>query len=116
MAQICSKKMVRAFDRFNADLQRFIDETSDLTGVAPLYEDPYTMREVKHFRLSLDGKLTWIEDDRQEVEQMFDDDEARDFLSFWRACLRRAKRYWSMDAETLDKIQDPDSGIEDEEE
>ena len=35
---------------------------------------------------------------------MFDDDEAREWLSFWRANLRRAKKYFSMDTETLDKI------------
>ena len=30
----------------------------------------------------------------------------KDTLKFWRANLRRAKRYWAMDAEILDKIQD----------
>ena len=34
------------------------------------------------------------------------DDEARDYLTFWRGNLRRAKKYWEMDIETLDAIQD----------
>ncbi len=29
-----------------------------------------------------------------------------DTVKFWRKCLRRAQRYWSMDSEELDKIQD----------
>ena len=45
---------------------------------------------------------------------MMDDDDAKEWLSFWRANLRRAKRYWTTDAETLDKIQDGE--IEDTEE
>ena len=114
MADICSKRMVKAFERFNADLNAFRLETGD--ELATLYEDAYTTRNVKNFRLSLAGTLTWCEDNNWERETMFDDDEARDFLSFWRSCLRRAKRYWSMDTETLDLIQDPQSGVEDEDE
>ena len=29
-----------------------------------------------------------------------------DYVKFWRKCLRLAKRYWNMDPEELDKIQD----------
>ena len=112
MANNCSPKMVRAFERFNADLDKFIAETGDGT----LYEDAYTTRNVSSFKLSLSGTLTWKEDGKTEREKMFDDDEARDYLSFWRANLRRAKKYWSMDTEMLDKIQDPESGVEDEDE
>ena len=43
-----------------------------------------------------------------------DDDDIKDTLKFWRANLRRAKKYWAMNAETLDKIQDGE--IEDIEE
>ena len=106
MASRCSTKMVKAFDKFNADLQAFINETSDTTGVAPIYEDAFTPREVRDFRLYFNGKLTWVEDGKKEAEQMFDDDEAREWLKFWKANLRRAKKYWSMDAEELDKIYD----------
>ena len=63
--------------------------------------------------MTQDGILTWWECEtfprekvRQEQEQMMDEDDAREWLKFWRANLRRAKRYWEMDTETLDKIQD----------
>jgi hypothetical protein len=37
---------------------------------------------------------------------MYDEDDAREWLSFWRANLRRAKRYWEMDTDKLDAIHD----------
>ena len=102
MTQVCTLKMVRAFERFNADLDKFISETGDNT----LYEDAFTPRNVQSFRLTLAGTLTWKEDGKQERETMFDDDEANDWLKFWKGCLRRAKKYWSMDPMVLDAIQD----------
>lgn len=100
MTQVCTQKMVKAFERFNADLTAFL---KDSDGSA-LYEDAFTPRQVSDFVLRPNGSLTWIEDGRMEREKMFDDDEANDFLKFWKACLRRAKKYWSMDTETLDAI------------
>lgn len=102
MANICSKRMVKAFEKFNADLDAFLRNSDE----SPLYEDAFTPREVSNFRLTLAGALTWKEDGHTEREVMFDDDEANDWLKFWKACLRRAKKYWSMDCETLDAIHD----------
>ena len=104
MANRISDRMVKAFEKFNADLETFRKQTEGEEST--LYEDAYTTRKVKDFRLCKNGKLTWVEDGHQESEQMFDDDEAKEYLSFWRANLRRAKRYWEMDTETLDKIQE----------
>ena len=117
MANRISDRMVKAFERFNADLKAFGEETGE-TFVA-LYEDAFTTRRVANFRLYKNGNLKWIEIEtgqlsQENVEVMFDDDDAKDWLSFWRANLRRAKRYWSMNTETLDKIQDGE--IEDKEE
>lgn len=109
MTNRISTRMVKAFERFDADLEKFFQRTD---GDGTLYEDAYTTRNVRNFKLYLNGKLTWTEDGHKEVEQMFDDDEARDYLGFWRANLRRAIRYWSMDAETLDRIQDPENESE----
>lgn len=117
MANKVSDRLVKAFEKFNADLQAFGKESCSDTCVA-VYEDANTSRFVSNFKLYKNGKLTWDEEDydgniRHESEQLMDDDEARDYLSFWRANLRRAKRYWEMDIETLDKIQDGE--IEDKE-
>ena len=102
MANICSQKMVKAFQKFNADLASFLKDSDN----SALYEDAFTSRQVSNFRLCLNGTLVWVEDGRTEREKMFDDDEANDFLKFWRACLRRAKKYWSMASEDLDSIQE----------
>lgn len=115
MANICSPKMVKAFQKFNADLEKFLKDSDN----SALYEDAFTTRQVKNFKLSLNGCLSWYEDDplapvdlqhpagyNREWEYMSDDDDANDWLKFWKACLRRAKRYWSMDTETLDAIQE----------
>lgn len=112
-----TNKHVVAWQRFNDELDAFRKETE--SDFATLYEDANTTREVKDFKMSRTGELTWLECEpyrnriTQEVEHMQDIEDARDWLKFWRANLRRAKRYWQMDAETLDKIQDGE--IEDEE-
>ena len=109
MANRISDGMVKAFERFNADLKAFGEETGET--FVTLYEDAFTTRRVANFRLYKNGNLKWIEIEtgqlsREEVEVMMDDDDAKEWLSFWRANLRRAKRYWATDAETLDKIQE----------
>ena len=109
MANRISDRMVKAFERFNADIKAFGEETGET--FVTLYEDAFTTRRVANFRLYKNGNLKWIEIEtgqlsREEVEVMMDDEEAKEWLSFWRANLRRAKRYWATDAETLDKIQE----------
>ena len=110
MANRVSDKMVKAFEKFNADIVTFGKETNE--EFVTLYEDANTTRMVKGFKLYKNGKLTWEEQESygakviKESELMMDDDEAKDYLSFWRSNLRRAKKYWSMDTDTLDKIQD----------
>ena len=109
MANRISDRMVKAFERFNADLKAFGEQTGET--FVTLYEDAFTTRRVANFRLYKNGNLKWIEIEtgqlsREEVEQVFDDYDAKEWLSFWRANLRRAKRYWATDAETMDKIQE----------
>lgn len=110
--ELISARHIKAWEKFNEDVYAFAQETE--SDEVTLYEDAFTSRNVKDFRMQSTGTLSWIEDGKMEVEQMFDEDDAREWLSFWRANLRRAKRYWSMDVDTLDKIQD--GQLEDEEE
>ena len=117
-------RLIKAFEKFNEDLKTFGEQTGEV--FVTLYEDANTTREVANFKLYKNGKLKWVEmedvyQDRQIISIAMqeeyvhtDDDDIQDTLKFWRANLRRAKRYWAMDAETLDKIQDGE--IEDIEE
>lgn len=113
-----STRQLKAWQRFNDELNAFRAETGE--DFVMLYEDAFTTRQVKDFQMTETGILTWWESETykdkvsQEREQMVNEDDSREWLKFWRANLRRAKRYWSMDGETLDKIQD--GQLEDEEE
>lgn len=109
--------MIKAFLKLDDDIRAFAQMTGSTNQLAELYEDANTVREVGSFFLYKNGVLTWREAEhgviRSERYEHIDEDDLRDTLSFWRANLRRAKRYWAMDTEKLDKIQDGE--IEDEE-
>ena len=103
---------IKAWEKFSEDLAAFAAETGE-QGYVTLYEDPFTTREVKEFKMTPEGVLTWWEwetysreQESQVTEQMLNEGDAREWLKFWRANLRRAKRYWQTDAETLDAIHD----------
>lgn len=105
-----SQRTLNSWEKFNAELDAFRKETEE--DFATLYEDAYTTRHVKDFRITKRGILTWWEKETwtskecKERETILDDDDAKDWLSFWKANLRRAKRYWAMEVEKLDAIQD----------
>lgn len=53
------------------------------------------------------------------TESETDEDEAKELLKKWRADMRRARRYWATDPDTLDRMADgeiEDNGGEDEDE
>lgn len=110
MKHVATQTQVKAFEKFQAELRAFGEQTGET--FVTLYEDAYTTRRVANFRLYLNGKLTWVEFDegrglsRAEEYRHTDPEDVADSLRFWRANLRRARRYWAMDVETLDKIQD----------
>lgn len=109
-------RLIKAFEKFNEDLKTFGEQTGEV--FVTLYEDANTTRRVADFKLYKNGKLKWVEmedvyQDRQIISRAMqeeyvhtDDDDIKDTLKFWRANLRRAKRYWAMDVETLDAIQE----------
>lgn len=111
---------IKAWERFNEEIESYRKEYGE--ELAYLYEDAYTSRRVKGFKMTKTGILTWYEQDtilsgvRKEREVMLDEDDAKDWLKFWKACLRRAKRYNAMPIEVLDAIQDGErEDIEEEE-
>ena len=108
-----TERHLKAWQKFNDDLRAFALETEGSEDAeVTLYEDANTPRNVRGFGMSADGLLVWWERDSwkdeayREAERMMDEDDAKEWLSFWRANLRRAKRYWAMNADTLDAIQE----------
>ncbi len=121
--QYIKKSHLRMVEKFNADLKAFGTETDEKTPL--LYENSFTSFTLANIRVE-DGCLKYEYDGVPESEKMviFDNDEKQyyecdgmdsipEWIKFWRKCLNRAKRYWSMDTEKLDKIQDGE--IEDDE-
>lgn len=104
--KIATPALLKAVEKLNAEIEAFRVETSPETDSVELYEDAYTTRNVRpDFKLYLNGKMTWTEDGRTEDYEHFDEDDVRDTLKYWRACLRRARKYWAMNVDTLDAIQ-----------
>jgi hypothetical protein len=120
--QYIKKSHLRMVEKFNADLEAFRNETQE--EAATLYEDQFTSFTLANIRVE-NGCLLYQYDGKDESEAIvrYDDDEKAyyeddldgiaEWVKFWRKCLNRAKRYWSMDTETLDAIQNGD--IEDDE-
>lgn len=123
MAQMISDRHIKSWVKFNEEVDAFRTKYDENEEFAWLYEDACTTRKVRDFKMHKNGVLTWVEEEekyiydtsrngrwtyvaRKNREQMLCEEEAKDYLSYWRACLRRAKKYDSMPTEVLDAIQD----------
>ena len=115
---------VTALEKFKAELERYKTEC-DPDGT--LYEDPFTSFTLDNIIL-VDGVLHYDYDGKPEKDVIVCKDEETgeyreedidgimDTVSFWRKCLKRAQRFWSMDPEHLDAIQNAEVEYHEEEE
>ena len=121
--QYIKKSHLNMVEKFNAALEAFRQETQ--AEAAELYEDAFTSFTLANVRVEngalfyeYDGKtdyhqVVFIDRIDGKLEHWEDDvDGIAEWVKFWRKCLNRAKRYWSMDTEKLDAIQNGD--IEDD--
>ncbi len=118
------KSHLKAVEKFNEELKAWAKETEEEAAV--LYEDAYTSFTLSNLRVE-NGRLNYLYDGREEFEGVvicngkgkYYENEIggiMDVIKFWRGCLRRAKKYWAMDPDKLDRIQDgEEDDIEDEE-
>lgn len=109
------KSHIKMVENFNADLEAFRKETGE--PVATLYEDAntsFTLSSVRvdegRLKYTYDGKeeyeeALWVDEEDGSLSEMEGIDSIPEYIKFWRACLRRAKRYWGMDGDKLDAIQ-----------
>ena len=109
------KSHIKMVENFNADLEAFRKETGE--PVATLYEDAntsFTLSSVRveegRLKYTYDGKeeyeeALWVDEEDGSLSERDDIDSIPEYIKFWRACLRRAKRYWGMDGDKLDAIQ-----------
>ena len=121
------KSHIRAVEKFNKELKAWAEYTGE--EEATLYEDQYTSFTLSNIAISQDGQLFFDYDGKTEFEVEVRQDEETgkyyedegtesimEYIKFWRKCLKRAKRYWEMDSEKLDRLQDGEEDDEDEEE
>lgn len=119
------KSHITALEKFKAELDAY-KETCDPDGW--LYEDANTSFTLADIHVE-NGCLKFDYDGQPDsVMVVFKDDLTgdyyeesldgiMDYVRFWRKCLKRAQRYWAMDCEELDKIQDGETeDINDEDE
>ncbi len=123
MNRYIKKSHIKAVEKFKEELESFRKETGD--DVATLYENANTSFTLADINVT-DGELHYTYDGcgehhvivRHDREEGYYEDEGMDsimeYVKFWRSCLRRAKRYWSMDSEKLDRIQDGEEDDQDE--
>lgn len=110
------KSSLKKLARFVEKLEAFRVRTGE--EYATLWENPFTCYALANVRIE-DGFLLYEYDGIQEREDLFTYDEetgkyyendgyysVSDFVKFHSANLRRAVRYWEMDLEVLDAIQD----------
>lgn len=125
MNRYIKKSHITAVENFKAELERY-KETCDPDG--RLYEDPFTSFTLSDVTVE-NGWLKFTYDGKEDSVRMvlFDDfnkeyyeedgvDSIMEYVKFWRKCLHRAQRYWSMDVDELDAIQNGEKEDQDEEE
>lgn len=126
MRRYIKKSHLKAVEKFNEDLEAFRKETGE--EAARLYEGPFVSFTLKDVHVDSMGELhveydgcgeshVCVKYDREEHEYYEVEYEGiMDYIKFWRSCLRRAKRFWAMDTDTLDAIQNGEAEFHDEEE
>lgn len=128
MNKYIKKSHIKAVEKFNEELRQWSEYTNGTPDDdAQLYEDINTDFTLANVRVE-DGRLKYRYDGKEEYEEMLcvDDDDGSlwekegmddimDYLKFWRACLRRAKRYFAMDPDKLDRMADGEEDDDDEE-
>ena len=119
------KSHIKAVEKFNAELQAFAKETGE--NPVTLFENAntsFTLADIHvengWLKFDYDGQpdsvLVVEKDDFDGKYYESELDGIMDYVHFWRKCLNRAKRYWAMDPDRLDKIQDGDIEDDNEEE
>lgn len=112
-----SKRHQNMVVKFNKDLEAFAKQTEEEEST--LYEDAFTHFTLSNVRLE-DGCLCYKYDGKEERDEIVQWDEYSqewyesevysmdlpETIKFWRSCLRRAKRYWDTDSDTLDKMSE----------
>ena len=127
LIEYIKKSHVNAVVKFNEELKAWARETGE--SPVTLYEDAYTSFTLSDVAVSEDGQLFYTYDGQVEFEVIVRQDESTgkyyedegidsimEYVRFWRKCLKRAKKFWEMDPDRLDAIQNGEAEFHDDEE
>ena len=120
------KSHIKAVEKFNEELKAWAKETGE--NPVTLYEDAVISFTLANIRVK-DGCLCYDYDGKDDYDVIvvrdeetgdYYEDEAidgiMDTVKFWRKCLNRAKKFWAMDPDHLDAIQNGEAEFNEEEE
>lgn len=118
---------IRAVEQFNEELKAWAKETGE--NEPTLYENSNISFTLSDVGVSNDGQLFYTYDGQVEFEVIVRQDEETgeyweddgidsimEYVKFWRKCLNRAKKFWAMDSEHLDAIQNGEAEFHEEDE
>lgn len=120
------KSHIRAVEKFNEELKAFARETGEKE--VTLYENANTSFTLSEpfvengwLKFNYDGQpdsVRMVEKDDLDGKYYEEEgvDSIMEYVKFWRKCLNRAKRYWGMDPDRLDAIQDGEIEEDEDEE
>lgn len=110
------KSHIKAVEKFNEELKAWAKVTGEKEPT--LYEDANTSFTLSDpfvengwLKFNYDGQpdsVRMVEKDNLDGEYYETEglDGIMEYVKFWRKCLKRAERYWAMDPDRLDRIQD----------
>lgn len=102
-----TEKHRKEIEKFLNDYENFVKETGDKFQLAENASTYYAIIDVQVLKTCVKFTLTY-EDvlSTSYCEVIRDSEELDEQIRWWRACLRRAKRYWSTSSEVLDRMAD----------
>ena len=119
------KSHIKAVEKFNEELEAWAKETGE--SPVTLYEDANTSFTLGDVHVE-NGWLKFDYDGQPDSERVVEMDDfdgqyyeielggIMDYVKFWRKCLNRAKKFWAMDPDHLDAIQNGEVEFHEEEE
>ena len=120
------KSHIKAVDKFREELEAFARETGEKE--VTLYENANTsftlsdpVLENGWLKFNYDGQpdsVRMVEEDDWDGKYYETEgiDSIMEYIRFWRKCLNRAKKFWAMDPDHLDAIQNGEAEFNDDEE
>lgn len=99
----------KAIAKFVEDYKRTVAEVYGGEADNALAEDctTYYTLDVQVLKTKIKYTTTYLDiTGTSYTESETDEDEAKELLKKWRADMRRARRYWATDTETLDRMAD----------